>query len=318
MNKYTWGHSKRYNDYSSYCKRVFSERVQKISIDAGFTCPNRDGTKAAGGCTYCDNNTFNPFYCQPDKPILQQLNEGIDFFAEKYKSQKYLAYFQAYSNTYAPLEKLKSIYAEALEHPKVIGLVIATRPDCVDEEKLDYIEQLAEKHYVVVEYGVESCRNETLAFVNRCHTFEDSVRAIEMTAKRNIHTGVHMILGLPGEDRTIILKHAEILSQLPVKTLKLHQLQIIKGTAMAEQFAANPGLFNTFSSGEYIELVVDFLEKLNPEIIVERFISEAPPVLLISPQWGGLKNYEIIAKIEKRLAERDTWQGRLFIDDIRI
>ena len=310
LKKYTWGHSKRYNDYSSYSKKIFSERIQKISLNAGFTCPNRDGSKGVGGCLYCDNDTFNPFYCSPEKKITQQLDEGIAFFSAKYKTQKYLAYFQAYTNTYASLDKLKSLYGEALLHPNVIGLVIATRPDCVNAETLDYLEFLAKKYYIVVEYGMESCYDQTLKFINRGHTFEDSVQAIEQTAGRNIQTGAHFIFGLPGEDEKMIIEEAELISRLPINTIKLHQLQIIRGTKMEEIFKKNPELFIHFSPQKYIELVIDFIERLNPAIIVERFVSESPQGMIISPEWGGLKNFEIVHKIEKRLVERDTWQGK--------
>ena len=178
-------------------REKYGFKVHKLAIDAQFTCPNRDGTKGTGGCTYCNNNTFSPFYCKPSKSITQQLNEGINFFAKKYKTQKYLAYFQAYTNTYAPIEKLKKLYSEALSHPKVIGLVIATRPDCINEEILDYLQQLSQNNYIVIEYGIESTNNKTLELVNRCHTFEDTVLALKMTAERKIHIGAHLILGLP-------------------------------------------------------------------------------------------------------------------------
>lgn len=303
---------KRYNDYSSYFRQQFSERIQKISIDAGFTCPNRDGTKAYGGCLYCDNNTFNPFYCTPKKTITDQLDEGIAFFSAKYKTQKYLAYFQAYTNTYAPFDWLTKLYEEALHHKKVIGLVIATRPDCINDEILDYLAQLSKNYYIVVEYGVESTLNKTLELVNRCHTFEESVSAIEKTAEREIHTGVHLILGLPGENKEIMLHHANKISMLPVETLKLHQLQIICNTPIAGLFNEKPHVFPYFTVDEYIELVSCFIERLNPTIIIERFISESPPEMLISPKWNRIKNFEIVSKIERRLEARNTWQGWLY------
>ena len=311
-HKYPWGHGKPYNDFSSHFKKQFNERIQKIAADAGFTCPNRNGAKGRGGCTYCNNDTFNPFYCNPQKSITQQLTEGIAFFAEKYKTQQYLAYFQAYSNTYADLQTLKKYYSEALSVPGVIGLVIATRPDCVDEAILDYLQFLAEDYYIVLEYGIESCNNETLKKINRGHTFEESIKALEMSAKRNLHVGVHYILGLPGDTREDNLKHAGILSELPFETLKLHQLQIIKGTRMAKQYAENPDMFDLFSADEYIDFVVSFAERLNPEIIIERFISESPSDMLIAPKWGGLKNFEITAKILKKFQERNTRQGKLY------
>lgn len=310
--KYLWLHDKPYNDFSTYFKKQFSERIQKIAVDAGFTCPNRNGKKGRGGCTYCNNDTFNPFYCNPSKSITQQLNEGIDFFSEKYKTQKYLAYFQAYSNTYADLHTLIKYYSEALSVPGVIGLVIATRPDCINETILDYLQKLAENYYIVLEYGIESCNNETLKNINRGHTFEESVTALEKSIGRNLHIGVHYIIGLPGDSRKDNLKHAAILSELPFETLKLHQLQIIKGTKMAKQYSENPDMFNLFSADEYIDFVVQFAERLNPEIIIERFISESHTDMLIAPKWGGLKNFEITAKILKKFKEKNTWQGKFY------
>ena len=307
--KYPWGHSKRYNDYSTYFKSKFSERVQKISIDAGFTCPNRDGTKGRGGCTYCNNDTFNPSYCMPSKSVSAQLGEGISFFAPKYKTQQYLCYFQAYSNTYEKFEHLKKMWTEALSHPGVIGMVVGTRPDCVNEQILDYLAELSKKYYIVLEFGIESTIDRTLELVNRCHTFQESVDAIKQSTDRGIETGAHMILGLPGESRQELLQHATTISQLPIKSIKLHHLQIIKKTIMAKEYAKTPEMFNLFGVDDYVELIVDFLKILNPEIIVERFISESPLDLLIAPKWNGLKNFEVVHRIEKRLQETNSWQG---------
>ncbi len=312
---YPWGHNNPYNDFSTYFKKRFETRIQKIAVDAGFTCPNRDGSKGRGGCTYCNNDTFNPFYCSPQKTISEQLKEGIKFFAKKYKAQKYLAYFQAYSNTYADLNLLKKYYNEALKVEGVIGLVIATRPDCVDKDLLDYLEELAKKYYIVLEYGIETCNDETLKNINRGHTFAETVEALVMSKNRGLHVGVHYIIGLPGDSRDEMLVHAGILSQLPFETLKLHQLQIIKGTKMAKQYADTPKMFNLFSSKEYIDFVVQFTERLNPKIIIERFISESPADLLIAPKWGGLKNFEIVDKIKKHFIKLNTWQGKLFLPD---
>jgi len=311
QSKYIWGHNRRYNDFSSYFKNKFEERVQKVSVDAGFTCPNRDGTKGRGGCTYCNNKTFNPSYCDLKTTVTEQIQQGVDFFARKYKSMKFLAYFQAYTNTYAPFEELKRLYEEALQHPKIVGLVISTRPDAVDEKLLDYLAELSRKTYVMVEFGLESHLNKTLETINRGHTFEESVWALEETAKRGINNGAHLILGMPGETRTDWLNQANAISELPVKNIKLHQLQIHKGTVLEKQYREYPDQFHIFSVDEYINLVVDYLELLRPEIIVERFISQAPAELLIAPKWG-LKNFEFVAKVEKRLKERETWQGRLY------
>ncbi len=311
MSQFSWGSDKRYNDFSGYFRKKFNGRVQKISVDAGFSCPNRDGSRGTGGCSYCNNLTFNPGYCSLEKSVTLQLNEGIGFFSRKYKSMKYLAYFQAYSNTYAPLENLRKLYEEALSHEEIIGLVIATRPDCVTAEILDYLQELAQNHYIMVEFGIESHKNSSLVRMNRGHSFEESVRALHETARRNIHNCAHLILGLPGETETDWLDQARILSQLPVENLKLHQLQIHKNTRMHGDYIHNPGDYEMFTVAGYLDLVVRYLELLNPEIIVERFVSEAPDDLLIAPRWG-LKNFEFTAKLDKMLEDQKTWQGRLF------
>jgi radical SAM protein (TIGR01212 family) len=310
---YSWGHSRRFNAYADYFKEVFGERVQKVSIDAGFTCPNRDGKVGWGGCTFCNNDAFNPSYCTAEKPIRQQLEEGITFHKKRYRrSSKYLAYFQAYSNTYAPLDKLKKIYNEALNFPGVIGLVIGTRPDCIDEKKLDYFRKLSDKIYLIIEYGVESCYNKTLERVNRGHTFEQSEYAINETAKRGIKSCAHLIFGLPGETRNEMLDQATIISRLPLNNIKFHQLQIIKETAMEIEYKKVPENFNLFSWNEYLEFIVKFLERLNPELVIERFTGEAPPRFLAGPRWGLKRTDQILNLIEKRLEEKDTWQGKKY------
>ncbi|MBV5314228.1 MAG: TIGR01212 family radical SAM protein [Prolixibacteraceae bacterium] len=311
MHEFQWEGNKRYNDFSGYFRSKFNGRVQKISIDAGFTCPNRDGLRGTGGCSYCNNLTFSPAYCNLEKSVTTQLNEGIAFFTRKYNSMKFLAYFQSYSNTYAPLENLKLLYEEALLHPDVLGLVIATRPDCLTVEILDYLQELADKYYIMLEFGIESHLNSSLDWMNRGHSFEESVWALEETARRNIHNCAHLILGLPGETETDWLNQAKVISQLPVENLKLHQLQIHKGTRMYQEYRQNPESFQMFTVDGYLDLMVSYLELLNPEIVVERFVSEAPDELLVAPRWG-LKNFEFTAKLEKLLEERDTWQGRLF------
>ena len=301
----------RYLNYNQILKTEFSERVQKISINAGFTCPNRDGSKGTGGCTYCNNQTFSPEYCTSNKSVREQVEEGIAFFHHKYKAQLYLAYFQSYTNTYDSLDNLKAIYEEALSYPNVIGLVVGTRPDCVSEELLDYFAGLAKKYYVMIEYGIESTSDETLLFINRGHDYACAEKAILDTASRGIRVGAHIILGLPGEERETILSHADILSQLPITALKIHQLQLVRGTKMALQFTEHPQWFHLYTAEEYIDLAIDFVERLNPDIAIERFVSQSPKELLIAPEWG-LKNFEFTAKIEKHLIERDAWQGRLF------
>lgn len=301
---------KRYNDYSTYLSNIFPQRIQKISINAGFTCPNRDGEIGFGGCTYCNNQTFHPDYCQPEKSITEQLNEGINFFRKKYENQRYLAYFQAYTNTYDKLEILISKYEEALSHPLVVGIVIGTRPDCIDNLLLDYLERVSKTKYVMIEFGIESTDDDTLKFINRGHNFATARNAIIATSQRGIATGAHLILGLPKENKDIILKHAQNISELPLTCIKLHQLQLIKGTKMAQQYLKNPEWFYLYSADEYIDLAIDFIERIHPDFVVERFISQSPTELLLKPSWG-LKNFEFTAKLEKRMRERDSIQGKL-------
>lgn len=302
---------KTYQEFGDFLKKIFPFKVQKISINAGFTCPNRDGTKGFGGCTYCNNQTFSPGYCHPLKNVGEQLEEGIRFFSHKYPEMKYLAYFQAYTNTYSALEDLKRLYEEALAYSEVVGLIIGTRPDCMPPDLLDYLADLARRRFVLVEYGVESTLDKTLIRINRGHTYAESEAAIRQTAERGIYTGAHLILGLPGETREEILSHAGRLSALPLTTLKLHQLQLIRQTRMAHEYAENPGQFHLYGADEYIDLAIDFIERLSPSIAVERFVSQSPKELLIAPDWG-LKNYEFTEKVRRRLRERDTWQGKLF------
>ncbi len=311
---FPWGHDKRYNSYARHFIRQFGQRVQKVSVDAGFTCPNRDGNKGYGGCTYCNNDAFNPSYCSPEKPIRQQIEEGIEFHARRYRrAGKFLAYFQAYSNTYDSLRNLRRIYEEALAVDNIAGLVIGTRPDCIDDEKLAYFGELSQKVYLIIEYGIESCYNPTLENINRGHTFEDAVEAIEKTADYGIKTGAHLILGLPGETKEQMIAQADILSKLPLNNLKLHQLQIVKGTKMARDYMLKPEKFRFFDLEEYADLVIDFLEKLNPDIVVERFAGEVPPRFIAGPHWGPLRYDRILQKIEQRFEERNTWQGRFFL-----
>lgn len=301
----------RYNDFSAWLSTLFPYKVQKISLNAGFTCPNRDGTVGYGGCTYCNNQTFNPAYCRTEKSVTEQLEEGKQFFARKYPDMKYLAYFQAYTNTYGELQELKRKYEEALQVPDVVGIVIGTRPDCMPDELLDYLEELNRRTFLIVEYGVESTDNATLKRINRGHTFEAAEEAIRRTAEKGIRVGVHIILGLPGETNEQLIQQAGVLSSLPITTLKLHQLQLIKGTRMAAEFEKQPEDFHLYTADEYIDLVIDYVERLNPRIVLERFVSQSPKELLIAPDWG-LKNHEFTDKVRKRMRERDSWQGKLY------
>lgn len=300
---------KRYREFGDFLRERFPFKAQKIAINAGFTCPNRDGSKGRGGCTYCNNQTFNPSYCQTDKSVTDQLAEGVRFFSRKYPEMRYLAYFQAYTSTYGELERLERLYEKALGYPGVVGLVIGTRPDCMPDHLLDYLARLSEQVLVLVEYGVESTLDRTLRRINRGHDFAEAEEAIRRTAARGIAVGAHLILGLPGESRDEILGHADRLSELPLTTLKLHQLQLIRHTRMALEFERQPEDFHLFTVDEYIDLAIDFIERLDPAIALERFVSQSPKELLIAPDWG-LKNYEFTARVNRRLAERDSWQGK--------
>ena len=331
---FPWGDNRRFNSYSNYFTKQLGGRVQKISIDAGFSCPNRDGKISTGGCTFCSNEAFNPSYCRPEKSIKQQIEEGIQFHRKRYRrASQYLAYFQPFSNTYKPLEELKKIYAQALEPidsrqhtaqrrndmdskaletPEIIGIVIGTRPDLVDEAILQYLNETQKTHYVMLEYGVESVYDETLKRVNRGHDFATAEHAIRMTAEYGIPCGAHFIFGLPGESKTMMLDAADIISQLPLTTVKFHQLQIFKGTKMAEEYLEHPDHFHLFDLEEYIDFVIDFAERLNPDIVIERFAGEVPPRHLVSEPWMKLRYDEVLSRIEKRMEERNTWQGKEF------
>ena len=303
---------KRYNTFVGYFRRRYGERLQKIVLDAGFTCPNRDGKVGRGGCTYCDNAAFHPSYSTPGKSLHQQLDEGMEFHKVRYRTtEHYLAYFQSFSNTYASLDRLKVLYEDALSHPKVKGLVIGTRPDCVDEEKLDYLAELSKSHIVIVEYGVESCYDRTLIRINRGHDFETARRAIEMTAARGMDVGAHFILGLPGETPQMMLDSCSIINGLPLTSAKFHQLQIVKGTKMEKEFAENPDDFHTFSLDGYVDFFTDMLERLRPDLYIERFAGEVPPRFVNETPWGLIRNVELLRMLDARLEERDTWQSRL-------
>ena len=303
---------RRYNSFVGYLKEKYGCRLQKLVVDAGFSCPNRDGTLSTGGCTYCDNAAFHPNYSTPDKSITRQLDEGIEFHQGRYRSvTKYLAYFQAYSNTYGALEKMRRVYEEALAHKDVVGIVVGTRPDCIDAAKLDYLRELSQDKVVIVEYGIESCHDDTLRRINRGHTFEQARRAVELTAEKGIMQGAHFIFGLPGETREMMMDMAPAINALPLDTVKFHQLQIIKGTAMEREFREKREDFVTFTLEGYIDFFVDFLERLRPDLRIERFAGEVPPRFVNETPWGLVRNPQLLEMLEKRLEERDTWQGRL-------
>ncbi len=310
---YSWGHKRRFNAFPDYFRKIYGSRMKKVSVDAGFTCPNRDGSKGRGGCTYCNNKAFNPAYCLPQKSISRQIEEGIEFRKKRYRNaESYLVYFQAYSNTYASIGTLSDLYNEALDHKEVKGLVIGTRPDCVNNEILDYLGELSRRCIVFLEYGIESCYDRTLKRINRGHTFKEAVDALEASASRGLNTGAHFIFGLPGETIEDMLNEAEIISELPLKRVKFHQLQIIKGTEMEKEYKNYTSDFEFFTWDNYLDFIIEFLEKLNPEIVVERFTGEAPLRFLAKEIWGKKRTDQIVGLIEKRLEELDTWQGKYY------
>ena len=300
---------KRYNTYSYYMNQRYGERIQKVTVDAGFTCPNRDGTVASGGCTYCNNESFNPGYNSAAKSISDQISEGIEFLNRRYGSKKYVVYFQPYSNTYASLDRLKKLYEEALAHPHVIGLTIGTRPDCVDEEKISYLSELAKDYDVTIEYGLESISNDTLKKINRGHDFQSYLDALDITKGRGMKICTHIIIGFPWENEKFWQEEAEVLSELDIDYLKIHQLHIVRDTAMARQHVKQP--YNLLKYEEYLSVLVGVLERLNPNIIIQRLFGEAPPRTMLAPRWG-IRNSEALQGIEKELQKLDTWQGKVY------
>ena len=323
---------KRYNSFVGYYRRKYGERLQKLVLDAGFSCPNRDGTVGRGGCSYCDNAAFHPGYSTPGKSLLEQIDEGIEFHRVRYpRARHYLAYFQSYSNTYGPVDRLAGLYEEVLSHPSVVGIVIGTRPDCVDAEKLDWLASLArgerlaswsrelsdgtvlEAPVVTIEYGIESCHDSTLARINRGHDFECARAAVQATAERGIDTCAHFILGLPGETREMLLGQCALISSLPLRSVKFHQLQIVRGTRMEREFSETPDDFLRFSLDEYLDLVTDILERLRPDLYVERVAGEVPPRFVRETPWGLIRNSDVLHLLDRKLEERDAYQGRLYV-----
>ena len=313
---YEWGTTRRFNSYADWFGRLFGGRVQKVSINAGFTCPNRDGTLGTGGCTYCNNEAFIPAYCTPEKSVTEQIEQGIAFHRRRYRrAANYIAYFQAYTNTYAGTERLISLYDEALNHPAVTGIVIGTRPDCVSSDLLDRLAVMARDYFIMIEYGIESVHDETLKRINRGHDYASAEKAVRETAARGLNVGAHLIFGLPGENRNMLEKSAETISSLSLRSLKIRQLQLVRGTVMAEEYKMNPGDFELYSLDEYIDLVISFTERLAPGIMIDRISGEAPPRLLDDPRDWNMRSNEIFRLFEKRLEERETWQGRLCLKD---
>ncbi len=310
---YSWGNSRPFHSLADYYKQRYGSRIQKVSVHAGFTCPNRDGTVGFGGCTFCNNSGFSPSYCHENSSITEQLDKGLRFLKKRYrKASVFVAYFQAYSNTYEEIETLKKRYEEALSHPEISGISIGTRPDCVDDQKLDYLLEMARDKIVSIEYGVESTSEDTLMAINRGHSFSDSVRAIEKSAVRGIHTGIHLIMGLPGETRQQMLMQSKIISQLPINSVKFHQLQIVKDTPMAEDYLHNPEKYQFFEPEEYVDFMIEYLENLRPDIAIERFAGEVPPAFNLRKAWKGLRSDQVITRIEEKMKERNTWQGKYY------
>ena len=305
--------NRRYNSYADWFSTLFGRRVQKVSINAGFTCPNRDGTLGSGGCTYCNNEAFIPVYCTPDISVTEQLERGIAFHRRRYRrAENFLAYFQAYTNTYAAIERLKSLYDEALSYPGVLGIVIGTRPDCISSDMLDYLAEISRDYFVIIEYGIESTNDDVLRHINRGHDFASSVRAVTETAGKGIYTGAHLIFGLPGESRAQIIDSAQTISALPLSSIKIHQLQLVRGTLTAEEYRNNPERFDLYTLEEYLDLVIAFCERLSPSLMIERISGEVPPRLLDDPRDWHKRSNEIFSLFETMLESRDTWQGRLY------
>ena len=299
--------NKYYNAYSDFIIRKYGERVQKVTVDAGFTCPNRDGTLGKGGCTYCNNNSFNPAYNDPAKSISEQITEGIEFLQRRYKVKKFFVYFQPFSNTYGSLERLKECYEEALSFPQVVGITIGTRPDCIDEQKIDYLAGLTEQYSITIEYGLESIYDETLKKINRGHDFQSYLKALEMTTNRGIQICTHLILGFPWETKQQWLKEADVLSGLSIDFLKIHHLHIVKGTVLSHTYEKQP--FELLSYSQYIDVVCSFLERLNPGIIIQRLFGQTPADLLLAPQWNK-NSSEMLRDIEIAFKRRKSWQGK--------
>jgi radical SAM protein (TIGR01212 family) len=298
---------RRYNSFGAYVKKRFGTTVYKVNVDAGFTCPNRDGTVGTTGCIYCNNDSFRPNSCRPTLSLGEQIRNGIAYIRKRYKAEKFLVYFQPYTNTYAPIGELEFLYREALSDPFVAGLAIGTRPDAVDGEKVALLQSLAEKYFILVEYGMQSIYNRTLEFINRGHDYNTFLSALDLTRDRGILIGAHIIVGFPTETRDEMLSMADEISHLPIEFLKIHQLQVVRGTALEAIYRENP--FHVFGYDEYLDFVTEFIERLSPRIVLERLFATAPETILIAPQWGRSRQ-EILRDIEKRLGAKGTWQGK--------
>jgi radical SAM protein (TIGR01212 family) len=303
---------RRYNSFGAYLRGRFGCRVYKVSVDAGFTCPNRDGTVALGGCSYCNNDSFRPHGVNRLLPVAWQVEHGITYLKSRYGAQKFIVYFQPFTNTHAPLEQLIPLYEAALSHPDVAGLSVGTRPDCVGAEKLAWFEETARRRFVMIEYGLQSIHDTTLVRINRGHDFACWLDAMARSRDRGIWLGTHVILGFPWESRDQILQMSTVLSAAGLNSIKLHQLHIVRNTSMAAEHEQRP--YPLLGCDEYVELVAGFLERLNPSICVERLVGHAAEAQLLGPRWGK-SGAEIRRDIEEKLAERNSWQGRLWQPD---
>jgi len=298
---------RRYNAFGQYMKDLYGQPVYKVNVDAGFTCPNRDGSIATGGCIYCNNDSFRPAACVSSLSLRDQIRNGIPYLRSRYRAEKFIVYFQPFTNTYASVDVLERLYREALDHPGVVGLAIGTRPDCVDRGKVELLERLAKDWFILVEYGLQSVYDRTLRFINRGHDYECFRKAVALTAGRGIHVGAHLILGFPTETRDEMLAMAGELSQQPIAFLKIHQLQVVKETALADHYAKNP--FPTFQYDEYLDILVDFLERLSPDIVLQRLFAAAPDEILIAPVWNKTRS-ELLRDLDRRMEGRGSWQGK--------
>jgi len=299
--------TRRYNAFGQYMKDLYGQSVYKVNVDAGFTCPNRDGSVATGGCIYCNNDSFRPTACTSTASLREQIEKGIPYLRSRYGAEKFIVYFQPYTNTYASVEILERLYREALDNPGVVGLAIGTRPDCVDEAKIALLESLARESFILVEYGLQSIYDTTLEFINRGHDYACFKRALKMTTGKGIHIGAHLILGFPTETREQMLAMADELSHVPIEFLKIHQLQVIKDTRLADLYAEKP--FATFGYHEYIEMLIDFMERLSPDIVLQRLFAAAPDEILIAPIWNKTRS-ELLRDLDLRMQQKESFQGK--------
>jgi len=300
----------RHRSFGAFMRTKFGFTVYKVNVDAGFTCPNRDGTLGLSGCIYCNNDSFRPNSCKPTLSLAGQIGNGVNHIKKRYKANKFIVYFQPYTNTYAPLETLIELYSEALKQPDIIGLAIGTRPDAIDEQKISMLEKLAQKHFILIEYGLQSIYDRSLTFINRGHDYAAFLKAVDMTKDRGIHIGAHLIAGFPTETRDEMLAMAEEISSLPIGFLKVHQLQVIRDTPLADMYKENP--FYTFGYEEYLDFIVDFIERTSPDIVFQRLFATAPDNILVAPDWGKSR-HRMLSDIEKRLEARDTYQGSKYL-----